>query len=343
MDTHRPVLLVGSLGLADAETAFRTLGKTVAGLARRFPDGECGPRSNWVHWQFGMVAADPQFVIAKSTERTSGGLTRAFDEYTLADGVDSKSFEFPLLGYADEAKSSYDTFRRLREAGEIPPGTRFQVSLPTPVAVVSVIFTREAQAAIEPSYERAMTREVEAIVGAIPSEDLAIQWDVCQEVLAAAGAWSVFYDDLMGDALTRLGRLGALAPAGAELGFHLCYGDPGHKHIKEPDNLGICVAFANGLADFVKRPINWIHMPVPRDRDDDAYFAPLADLRLKPACELYLGLIHMTDGVDGAKRRLAAAEKVVKGFGVGTECGFGRRPRETIPSLLRLHGDVARL
>ena len=82
-------------------------------------------------------------------------------------------------------------------------------------------------------------------------------------------------------------------------------------------------------------------MPVPKERDDDAYFAPLAGLALKPGCELYLGLLHRTGGIDGTRRRIAAAEKAVSDFGIATECGFGRRPAETIPALLRQHAEVA--
>jgi hypothetical protein len=36
------------------------------------------------------------------------------------------------------------------------------------------------------------------------------------------------------------------------------------------------------------------------------------------------------------------AEKVVKGFMVATECGFGRRKPDTIPELLRIHAEIAR-
>jgi len=32
-----------------------------------------------------------------------------------------------------------------------------------------------------------------------------------------------------------------------ELGIHLCYGDTGHRHLVEPSDLGVCVAFANGI------------------------------------------------------------------------------------------------
>ena len=131
-------------------------------------------------------------------------------------------------------------------------------------------------------------------------------------------------------------------PVDVQLGIHLCYGDPGHKHIREPVDMGRMVQVYNRLAPKLQRPINWVHMPVPRNRDDDAYFEPLRDLRLNSGSELYLGLIHLTDGIDGARRRANAAKRVVSDFGVATECGFGRRPPETIPALLGLHQIVAR-
>ncbi len=136
-------------------------------------------------------------------------------------------------------------------------------------------------------------------------------------------------------------RMGNRVPRDVELGIHLCYGDPGHKHVREPIDTGRMVDVYHRLATAIGRPITWLHMPVPRDRDDDPYFSPLRNLRLKPGTELYLGLVHLTDGVEGAKRRAAAANRVVSDFGIATECGFGRRPPETIPGLLRLHRAVA--
>ena len=42
---------------------------------------------------------------------------------------------------------------------------------------------------ILPAYEQAMLREVERICEAIPHEDLAIQWDVCIEMVTWDGRW----------------------------------------------------------------------------------------------------------------------------------------------------------
>ncbi|MFZ0837007.1 MAG: hypothetical protein WAM77_06115 [Xanthobacteraceae bacterium] len=69
----------------------------------------------------------------------------------------------------------------------------------------------------------------------------------------------------------------------------------------------------------------------------------MAGLNLRPTTELYLGLIHLTDGIQGAQRRIATADTVVNRYGVATECGFGRRPPDTILSLLDLHRAVATL
>jgi hypothetical protein len=82
-------------------------------------------------------------------------------------------------------------------------------------------------------------------------------------------------------------------------------------------------------------------MPVPRDSSEEAYFAPLTRLTLWSGTQLCLGLVHYTDGIAGTRRRLATAEKYVKNFSIATECGFGRRPRDTISGLLAIHAAAA--
>ena len=90
-------------------------------------------------------------------------------------------------------------------------------------------------------------------------------------------------------------------------------------------------------------PSSFLHLPVPIERDDAAFFAPLAELALHPETELFLGLVHHEDGTEGALRRIAAARPALAGlaaFGIATECGFGRGPAERTAPLLGLHGDV---
>ena len=108
-----------------------------------------------------------------------------------------------------------------------------------------------------------------------------------------------------GDVLRILTGLAGHVPSDIELMFHFCYGDANHKHAVEPVDMGDMVDMANRLATDIERPIQLIHMPVPRDRSDDAYFAPLSRLRVAPGMELSLGLVHYTDGLAGTRQRLA--------------------------------------
>ncbi len=85
----------------------------------------------------------------------------------------------------------------------------------------------------------------------------------------------------------------------------------------------------------------YVHMPVPIARSDDEYFKPLAGLALDRRTEIYLGLIHLQDGVPGARRRMEAAQKYVNHFGLATECGLGRcKTPDVVSCILQLHAEV---
>ena len=332
--------LVGSVPLGNAEDVFRSASGALGGRLRRIPDGETGVRGNWISWQIAFLERSPQVEVIPRDPNAYAPLPSA----RLKPGVSAGDVSFENLGYADAAIESYGVYTRLKREGVIPPGVRFQVSLPTPIATVAAFFAPGDQETAEPGYERAMLRELHRIVTAIPHEELAIQWDVAVEFGILEGVFPSDFSgrvDAMDQLVERLIRLGDSVPQDVQLGYHLCYGDAGHKHFKEPEDTSKLVAVANAVSAGVRRPINWIHMPVPRSRTDDAYFAPLRDLRLRPETELYLGLVHIHDGEDGARQRIAAARRAVKDFGVATECGMGRRPPETIPELLRIHSAVA--
>ncbi|MCB0184735.1 MAG: hypothetical protein KDE31_10735, partial [Caldilineaceae bacterium] len=223
----------------------------------------------------------------------------------------------------------------------IPAPVRFQVCLPTPIAPTLYAFVVEDQPIVEAAYEARMLTELNEILTAIPAQELAIQWDTAVEFVILEGLMQTYLVNPEADLLERLVRLGNQVPAAVELGYHLCYGDIAHRHFKEPEDMSKLVHVATGIAAGLARPLTWIHMPVPRDRTDAAYFAPLKQLKLDTETELYLGLVHYTDGVAGTQQRIQAAQQVIAYFGVATECGLGRRPAETIPDLLAIHAAVA--
>jgi hypothetical protein len=267
-----------------------------------------------------------------------GALIRTTDWLRLKAGVDLTTVTFDT-GYAQAARDSYAIFRRLRDRGEIPASMRFQVCLPTPMASGCAFISPSSLAAYLPVYERALLTALRDIADAIPHRDLSIQWDVCQEVLVFEHYYPHQVPDYKTDIAVELARLGDAVPDDVECGYHLCYGSPRDEHLVMPKDAAIMVEMTRGLATRLHRRIDFLHLPVPKDRTDDGYFAPLADLSLPAQTALYLGLIHYADPV-GDRARIAAAHKVVPRFGVASECGWGRTDPARVPGLLAAHRNA---
>lgn len=346
------VLLVGSVPGETAAEVLRTCGEGIGTFVTSLPDGETGYRRMWIHFLAATIYHGHPALETIQRPKPVGGKERWHVEEYGEEGWLFKvketvnAVQFDHLGYADEAKKSYQDFCALRAEGVIPAGVRFQVALPLTESANRLWLTNAHDYELmQAAYEEAMGREIAQIVTVIPADELVIQWDICVEVLAIAlqdrfGAPWQPPGDPFERYLQALTGLASHVPDQTLMGCHLCYGDLGHKHLVEPPDLSLVVRMANAAHQAVTRPIDYYHMPVPRNRDDAAYFAPLKDLEIGDA-KLYLGLIHHTDGVEGSLRRVRTARQYLSSFGVATECGFGRRPKETIPELLRIHREVA--
>jgi hypothetical protein len=332
--------LCGSVNLEDAETVFRTLARISGDTLHRVPDGETGPRQQWIMAQMPRFAANPDFVGEES-----GFAYGARPNFRLREGLAPEDASFDL-GYAAVTTESYPLFQRLRDEGLFAADARFQVSLPTQAAIVGVFIHPDEQAAIAPVFEQALAREIAGIRAVVPDGDLALQWDVAVEFSWLEGRNLTPPPADENGILAQLVRLGELVPEPIELGYHLCYGDapdePGGvgQHFMQPEDASLLVRVANAILSGVRRRVDWIHMPVPIERDDDPYFEPLEALQLPTETRLFLGLVHWQDGVEGTQRRINTAAKHVRGFGVATECGMGRRPRDVVSTLLEIQHDV---
>jgi len=334
--------LVGSAPVDDPDQLFDLVSEHLADHVRRIPDGEVGDRSTWIGWQYPRLAACPQL---EAEVIDTGYLGREISQFVISDGAGP--LELVELGYADAALSSWKLFEAAQTVGRVANVTRFMVGLPSPLGVVTMYVAPSARAAVLAAWTTAMEGELQRILSAIPSDRLAIQWEVCLEFGTLEGIWTYLDTGLRGDdAKPRIAEhiayLGNLVPPEVELGYHLCYGDSGHKHFVEPADTNHLAWAATSLIDGVDRPIQWIHMPVPRDRDDVAYFEPLRSLDLPAETELYLGLVHETGGIEGTQSRIDAAAQIVPRFGIATECGLGRRQLASIGPLLDQHASLSK-
>ena len=345
----RDVYLVGSVPMVNASEVFAKVSAALGSRLRWLADGETGERADWITWLEPVFAEHPAFTKSGEFFRihaTGAGRER----YMLRAGIAPRDVRFDNLFYADIAKASYAVFKRLKDAGSISAATKFQVDLVPAHSVIWLFLTDGLHAAIDPIYNNALKREIDKIAAAIPNEELAIQFDVASAVFARlerneASSYGRSKAEMQDRFANILVALGNHVPDDIDLLYHLCYGDSGHKHVVEPTDMADMVEFANQVSRQIKRSIQLIHMPVPRNRADDAYFAPLRRLALRPETELCLGLVHYTDGVSGTKQRLETAKRhvpdAVSDFAIATECGFGRRDPRTIPELLRIHAAVA--
>lgn len=360
------LLLVGSVYREEEDWSvkeiFENCASQLGSHVSMLPDGDPGDRSFWiVYLAYRTYYKHPDIVtLSKPGEdddeymggKSSWWKSKAYGNpwrFTVREGV--AKIRFDKLGYADAARESYKTFKGLRDAGVIAKNTRFLVCLPLTESGVRWFFsTPRDYSIVAPAYEEAMRREIKQLFEEIPHKDLAIQWDICLEMATAEGhedfgdapgkKWKA-----PGDPRARYtASLRAMTPGIPKdvwLGLHFCYGSLGHKHFCKIQDLAVSVEMANDGIKAAGRPVDFIHLTVPRDRTDPAYYKPLKNLKAKGA-RVYLGLIHYTDGVKGTHKRIKAARKYLKDFGIATECGFARRPPyQSVPHLLRIHREVA--
>jgi len=341
----RTVYLVGSVPLKDAREVFETVGPALGPRLRWLPDGETGERLDWITWLESVFASSEALQPSGKVFRVHADAPPRI-RYQLRPGRSVQDIVFDNLFYADLAIRSYADFARAKAAGKIDQRCKFQVDLVPAHSVLWLYIEDEIQSAVDPIYNDAVMREIDKIAAAIPHSELAIQFDVASAVFARlqrgeASSYGATKDQTRENFARIVADLANHVSPGIDLLFHFCYGDSNHKHVVEPRDMGDMVDMANVLTQKIKRPIQLIHMPVPRDRSDDSYFEPLRGLQIAPDTELCLGLVHYTDGIEGTRQRVATALKYMPNFAIGTECGFGRRSPETIPQLLHIHTVVA--
>lgn len=332
------VHLVGSVPLSTNTETFHKVMKALPHRLRRIPDGETGKRDNFVHCQGSVFIRSPFIMYPHDLAGSP------FEGQDLSASKGAK-IQLGSTGYDDAALSSYKEFVRLRKEGVIEPEMRFQVCLPTPVNVLFGWVRPEYQAEAEPVYEALLLQAMRRIQHEIPPWDLAIQFDCAVEFAMLEGLGKLFtpwFADVKEGLVERIVKLTRAVNVDVQMGFHLCYGDMNNQHFVQPKDSGHLVKMANVLTRELTRSIQWIHMPVPKERTDTAYFEPMKGLAVHDETELYLGLVH-ADDLQGTLVRIGAARKVIsKDFGVGTECGMGRTSADLVDSILEISAGVSR-
>jgi methionine synthase II (cobalamin-independent) len=190
-----------------------------------------------------------------------------------------------------------------------------------------------------------MFGDLERFLAAVPHDDVEVQWDVASEFGLLEGEdWYKLGEFCDPDAvLPSLVRCIDVVPEDVRVGLHLCYGDYQHGHESEPESIGVQVKLVNDLAAAAHRRIDFAAFTVPQDRDDEAFFEPLKELRPDSLGRSYFGIVpyYPDRQPEGAVARMASyIDQYIDDWGVCTECGMGRHEAETVPALLDLHRSI---
>ena len=180
--------LIGSVGLEDAETVFTTASEILGDCCPRLPDGETGERSYWIRWQQKTFDGCKDLAVETVNVKIPGfkdTIERPF--YKIKDGVDPATIDLGELGYGQEAMASYALFSRLEEEGKIPANRRFQASIASPMALLCGFVIAEDRLRLEPALNASMARDLEILQSQVPPDKLAVQWDICYEIVGADG------------------------------------------------------------------------------------------------------------------------------------------------------------
>jgi hypothetical protein len=307
------------------------------------PDGETGPRSKFISWQEKVFAKVDQLSVTPLGPQSEWGKHGELPPRTVQVRADARGEpQFPRIGYASEALAAYEQFNALKASGELDPSLKLQICLPTPLGVLSAFGDAAFQQFCEPGYRACMKEDIDEISQKLPHDEIAVQWDLPLEIAIWEGHVDTYLADPRRDVVMKLCEMIEYVPLDVEVGLHLCYGDVSHQHWKEPD-LALMVEFANFVHHRLKRTIDYLHFPIPRSWTDAGHFRALGDLDLRPGTRVFLGLVHLTDGIEGVKKRIASAETYLGDFGLAASCGLGRRRPADIPAILSLHREAAEI
>ena len=330
------VLLVGSVPLGSADEVFQLAAVELGDRIDRIPDGETGPRSDWIVWQYPVLSSRPEFEVCPPGDDPHRSLPRL----RVRDGESFETLRFDDLGYAQAAVSSYRAFARRKRDGLIPVHCRFQVSLPTPARA-----DRRLRGARGPGPRRAALRGAHDAragrhlrghparpAGRAVGHELRVRHarrrhgDVVQRpALQHRGAPGAARPEHPGRRAARLPLLPRprAPPPGAALRRPAARRDR-QRPVAEP------------------RPARSTGSTCPSRRAASTCGSsrPSACCRCGPRPSSTWACCTRRTACPGAEARIVAAQRFVHDFGVATDCGWGRHRAQEVTALVELHRAV---
>ncbi|QEL27014.1 hypothetical protein FQV39_30700 (plasmid) [Bosea sp. F3-2] len=260
----------------------------------------------------------------------------------IAGSSEDRSLETSPESYPAWRAASLAAFSELKAQGLLPREARLQTSVPVTMGN-SGSPGQSGEAEAETSVNSALPAHIARIAAALPAAECAIQLELPYAALSEATRASTDADAATGRAafVAEALRVIEAVPGDVELSLHFDCRD-GARFTMTPSDAEVMAELAREILARASRPVDLIHIPVPLRHESDAFFSGLASLEPPPATRLCLGLIHLSDGLEGARRRIDLARRHLATFAIAARSGFAARPPDAIRPFLRLHAEVAR-
>lgn len=318
--------LVGSIPSATPDEAMRVALERLGPCLRWLPDGETGPRRNWIIHIIESLRAHPDLEVVRD-----GGWTDYEDipRFRIRRGhrLAGESLDF---GHTTAFETSFPVFRQLvAESGR--DDVAFQVGMPGDFDMA--LFTLGPTGPFrhrEPFTDAVLTeiRDIHAQAG----DRVVFQLEVPAELVFVARMPPLAQPAMASYLARGITDLAAGAPEGARFGIHLCLGDMNHRALGRMRDVSPLVHLTNAIGTRwpAGRPLEFVHAPFaaaaeppPNQR---AFYQPLEGLRLDPAVAFIAGFVH-EDLPLHAQQALHdhLARLLARPVGVATSCGLGRR------------------
>lgn len=333
---HRKTLLVGSVPARGPQEAMTEALTEVGAHLDQMPDGETGDRANWVAGLIDRLRSHPDLRVRRAGdwsdyEHIPALAVRAGHRFR---GIDLD------LGHLQAYRASRPVFDRLRaEHGR--PQLRFQVGIPGDFDLALFAFGPSGPFRHRRAFTQASVREITDI-HALAGDEVVFQLEVPAELVFVTKAPATMRPAMATWMATAVTRVARQAPPGARFGVHLCLGDLGHQALSSPPDTAPVVALANAVARAWPggRALEYLHAPLAAGDHPaplaEAFYAPLARLRLPDSTRFVAGFLHEARSLDQLRHTLAMIESLFGGpVDIAAACGLGRRGHASATTVLR--------
>ena len=337
----REAHLVGSLPGATPEDAMETALQVLGSYLRSLPDGETGPRRNWVISIIEELRNHPSLELRKEGDWSDYDKTPQL-RIRKGQRLYGASLDF---GHVKAVRDSFPAFDKARvSAGK--PDLVFQEGVPGDFDLA--MFTLGPAAALR--HRRAFTEatlaEIRDVTG-IAGPTTLFQIEVPVELVLLAKAPAASRPGLARLLARTVTGLAAGTAEGTRFAVHLCLGDMNNRAFGTMDDVKPLVLLANAILRSwpAGRPLDVLHAPfAAADQPatlQPAFYQPLDELRLTPEVRFAAGFAHEAQTFDEQRRiRSIIEDRLDRHVMISSACGLGRRSEATGRAVLERTAEL---